>query len=192
MTKYKFDQQPHESEKLYNRFKRYRAKHKSITLEKFAEEEGVTKSTIAQNSAKWNWDARADAWDAYEAQKLYKKVQDDFEKLNKKGLHDMDSFIDELNELRKDAMKRFRKEAINSTTCLNIMKNYITCYREATEIYYINCRKPLFPPDIVEEDTSADDKIDNILSENEAHNHVVQLRKEGSAKIMRPGSNISD
>ena len=55
-----------------------------------------------------------------------------------------------------------------------------------------DCRKPLFPPDIVEEDKGADDKIDNILSENEAHNHVVQLRKEGSAKIMRPGSNISD
>ncbi len=193
MAEHIFEQQPHESKKLYERFKKYRNTRntrKGLTLEEFAKQEGYSHSLIMKNSMKWNWRERADAWDAYDSQQLYEKVEHLFEDLNRRGLNDMDSFIDELNELRKDAMDRFRRGDINSTTCLNIMKNYIQCYREATEVYYINCRKPLFPPEVVETNDAVSESIENTLSENEAHNKIVALRKAGSQKIKRPSDNI--
>lgn len=105
----------------------------------------VTYNTLTTNSSKDNWTERRKKYQEIKEQELEEEVADLFRQLNTRGIHDMDSFIRELGELREDAMQQWRDGVIKASTVLRIMKDYITCYRQATEIYYINSRHKLEP-----------------------------------------------
>lgn len=114
-------------------------------LEKEDHKLKVTLGTLENDSAENNWKQRRNKYQEVMDKELEEEVADLFRQLNTMGIHDMDSFIRELGELREDAMQQWRDGVIKASTVLRIMKDYITCYRQATEIYYINSRHKLEP-----------------------------------------------
>lgn len=121
----------------------------------------VTLGTLQQNSSKDNWSERRKKYHHIREQELTEEIEDLFQDLNKRGIHEMDEFLNDLQELKKDVMTKYRNGEYKASYVLKILKDYIHCYRQATEIYYINTRHNLIPNEQENNKEVNDQKLQN-------------------------------
>ena len=114
-------------------------------LQKENHELKVTHSTLENNSANDNWTERRKKYREIRDQEIQEEMEQLFHDLNTRGIRDMTTFLDELQEVKEKEMQLFHEEGKKPSSVLFTLRNYIKCYREATEIYYINSRHTLFP-----------------------------------------------
>ena len=114
-----------------------------------------------ENSAKDNWSERRKKYTHIREQELTEEIEDLFQDLNKRGIHEMDEFLNDLQELKKDIMTKYRNGEYKASYVLRIFKDYISCYRQATEIYYINTRHNLIPNEQENNKEVNDKKLQN-------------------------------
>ena len=122
----------------------------------------VSVSTLEKNSAKDNWTQRRQKYQQLKDQEIQEEVEQLFKQLNTHSIHDMQTYIDDLNKLKKDFIQQYQEGDYKASTTLRLLKDYITCYRQATEIYYINSRHQLFPDNNDTQTTQTDDKLQQI------------------------------
>lgn len=158
---------PGESDASYTRFILYLKKGFN-TLQEYADYlqtqndiPPVTYKTIEANSYKDKWTERRKKYQEIRDQEIQEEMQNLFHDLNTRGIHDMTTFLDELQEVKEKEMQLFRDEGKKPSSVLFTLRNYVKCYREATEIYYINSRHQLFPQEQenTEDNTRDYDKI---------------------------------
>lgn len=179
INKKPWEQQPHESKKIYARFLKYLNGKRN--LHELSTEEGVKYSTITDNSTKWKWKKRANAYDHHMQQELQEKTNNLYENLNRQGLNHMVEYLEDLNQLHHDVMDRFNRKEISSGTAIKYMHEYIQCYREATELYHIQCRRPLLPAgDVIDVDS-----VPVYATPEEGKKRLDTVLEQGSNKIQR-------
>lgn len=139
----------------------------------------ATAGTLRNDSMRWDWVERERQYTQLEEQELQDKIEDLFRELNQRGIHDMDEFIQELNELREHEMRQFRENGKKASSVMFTMRQYIKCYREATEIYYINTRHKIEPDLDDTPQQAADEKAINedILSDENMNERISILKK---------------
>ena len=131
----------------------------------------VKLQTLNNNSAKDNWSERRNKYYDIREQELREEVEELFQKLNIIGIHDMEQFLGELEELKEDIINKFRNQVYKSSYAIKLLKDYIFCYRQATEIYYINSRHKIEPDTEKEETITFNEELINIdLLSDEAMN----------------------
>jgi len=159
---------PGESDASYNRLILFLKKGFG-TLKEYAEylqeeqsQKAVTLATLETNSAKDQWSKRRKKYQQIRDQEIQEEVEQLFQQLNTHSIHDMQDYIDDLNKLKKDFIQQYNEGDYKASTTLRLLKDYITCYRQATEIYYINSRHQLFPDNTDTQTTQTDDKLQQI------------------------------
>jgi len=146
-------------------------------LEKEEPQLAVSYEYLRKCSAKFNYFQRIDKYIEIREMELREEVEELFQKLNVIGIHDMAQFIEELNTFKEDIIQRYKKGEYKASYALKLVKDYIFCYRQATEIYYINSRHKL-EPDIEKEDTiTPDEEIINmdLLSDDAMQERTILL-----------------
>jgi alanyl-tRNA synthetase len=155
---------PGESDASYTRFILY-LKKGFHTLREYADYlqtqtdiPPVTYNTIETNSHKDKWTARKKKYQEIKDQEIQEELEQLFKDLNTRGIHDMATFLDELQEVKDKEIELFRKGKKPSSVMFTLRK-YIQCYREATEIYYINSRHKLEPDTNTSNTKNTDEKL---------------------------------
>lgn len=116
-----------------------------VYLAKEHPKKAVVYNTLTYNSAKDNWTQRIQKFIQLKDEELQEELEQLFKDLNTQGIHDMKQFLDELNEVKNAEMELFRKGPKKPRSVIFTLRQYIKCYREATEVYYINTRHNLIP-----------------------------------------------
>lgn len=122
----------------------------------------VTIDTLKHCSANDHWTERRNKYLEIREMELREEVEELFQKLNVTGIHDMEVFLEELNTFKEDIIQRYKKGEYKASYALKCVKDYIFCYRQATEIYYINSRHKLEPDNEKEDTITPDEEIINI------------------------------
>ena len=122
----------------------------------------VTLDTLLHNSSKDNWTQRRKKYYNIRDQELREEVEELFQELNVIGIHDMQQYMGDINKLKKDIMQQYHEGVYKASYVLKILKDYIFCYRQATEIYYINSRHPLIPDTTNTNTNRTDEKLEQV------------------------------
>lgn len=122
----------------------------------------VKYKTLRNNSSKDNWKERRKQYQEYREKELREEVEELFQQLNVIGINDMNEYIQDLQTLKKDIMQQYHEGGYKASYVLRILKDYITCYRQATEIYYINSRHPLIPDNTNTNTNRTDEKLEQV------------------------------
>lgn len=123
----------------------------------------VTYNTLKDFSAKDQWTDRIKRITDIQDQEIQDEIQQLFKDLNTRGIHDMHQFLDELEEVKNKEMQLFHAGQKKPSGVIFTLRQYIKCYREATEIYYINSRHRLEP----DNDTEVQQQPEEILIDND-------------------------
>ena len=161
-------QVPGESDASYTRFILYLKKGFN-TLQEYADYlqtqtdiPPVKYKTLETNSAKDQWSKRRKKYQTIRDQELQEELEQLFQQLNTHSIHDMQDYIHDLNQLKKDFIQQYHQGDYKASTTLRLLKDYITCYRQATEIYYINSRHPLVPDTNTTNTHTTDKKLEEV------------------------------
>ena len=122
----------------------------------------VKYGTLKANSCKDKWTQRRKKYLDIREQELRDEVEELFQQLNVIGINDMNEYIQDLHQLKKDIMQQYHEGGYKASYVLRILKDYITCYRQATEIYYINSRHPLVPDTNTTNTHTTDEKLEQV------------------------------
>ena len=141
-------------------FKNLKELHKYLTEENHRY--SVSYQTLRDNSAKYKWTERRKKYYNIRDQELKEEVEELFQQLNVIGINDMNEYIQDLHQLKKDIMQQYHEGGYKASYVLRILKDYITCYRQATEIYYINSRHPLIPDTNTTNTNRTDKKLEQV------------------------------
>lgn len=157
-------------------------------LEEYLEKEEpqlqVSFQYLKKCSAKYNWKERRNKYNTIREQELQEEVEELFQQLNNNSIHDMQEYIQELQNTFNEIITRHKKGEYQPSYMLKMFKDYILCYRQATEIYYINARHKL-EPDTEQEETRTineeivDKDILNADNMNERNNLLQDLVNGG-------------
>jgi hypothetical protein len=159
---------PGESNRAYRRFIIYLKKgfedleELHTYLEKEEKEIAVTYGTLRNDSSENNWSKRSEKYYQIKDQEIQEEMEQLFKQLNTKGIHDMQEFLDELQKLFHEVVHAHQEGEYSVYTMFKTFKEYITCYRQATEIYYINSRHQIYPDNENNQTTQTDDKLRDI------------------------------
>ena len=134
----------------------------------------VTYETLSTDSSKDNWKERIKTITDLQDQEIQDEIQQLFKDLNTRGIHDMHQFLDDLEEVKNRELELFHTGHKKPSGVIFTLRQYIKCYRDATEIYYINSRHRLEPeheetpkqtPDeiLIDNDILGDDNMQNRL-----------------------------
>ena len=140
----------------------------------------VSQGTIENNSSQYKYTQRRQTYQEHIDKQLQEEMQQLYKDLNNHSIHDMQEFIQELQNTFHEIINRHKNNGeYQPSYLLKMFKDYIYCYRQATEIYYINSRHKL-EPEHEEEDTITIDEImvnDDILDEEHMQERNTVLKK---------------
>lgn len=148
-------------------------------LEKNEPKISVTYGTLRNDSSDNNWKERITKYYEIRDKELQEEMQQLFKQLNNHSIHDMQEFIQELQNTFHEIINRHQQNGeYQPSYLLKMFKDYIYCYREATEIYYINSRHKLEPENEPEEEITINEKIveKDILNDDKMNerNNIIQ------------------
>ena len=132
-------------------------------LEEKEPKKAVSISQLKKCSAKDNWTQRRNKYSQIQDEEIKEEMEQLFKELNKKGIHDMQEFLNQLQKLFHQVINKHETTGEYSIySMFKMFKEYITCYREATEIYYINSRHPLIPDTNTTNTNRTDEKLEQV------------------------------
>jgi hypothetical protein len=177
-------QQPGESDASYQRLINYilspctTLKEYEPYLHEHHPKIAVKYRTLTTNSYDDKWKERIKKYTDLQDQEIDQEIQRLFKDLNTRGIHDMQTFLDDLEEVKNKEMQLFHTGQKKPSSVIFTLRQYIKCYRDATEIYYINSRHRLEPSDDneVQQDPEEININNDLLDDDNMKNRLQILR----------------